>query len=101
MRIQVNLDYFGVLTDIIELSYSGENNVILFKCDWWDVYSKGRGYKEDKYGFILINSNRKLITNELYTLVNQAQQAYYVKDTKDLNWLVVVKRKPLDCLNLI
>ena len=54
-----NLDYFGVLTDIIELGYSGRNNVILFRCDWWDVYFKGRGYKEDKYRFILVNSKRK------------------------------------------
>jgi len=42
-----NIYYFDVLTDIIELSYLNENNVILFKCDWWDVHSKGRGYKED------------------------------------------------------
>jgi len=46
-----NLDYFAILIDIIELIYSGGNNFILFKCDWWDVYSKGRGYKKDKYGF--------------------------------------------------
>jgi len=52
-----NLDYFGVLTDIIELGYSSGNNVVLFRCDWWDVYSKGRGYRKDKYGFIPINSN--------------------------------------------
>jgi len=91
-----NLDYFGILTDIIELIYSGGNNVILFKCDWWDVYSKGRGYKEDKYGFILINSKRKLKTNEPYVLASQVQQVYYVKDTKDPNWLVVVKTKPRD-----
>jgi len=47
-----NLNYFSILIDIIELSYSYENNVALFICDWWDVYSKGRGYKKDKYGFI-------------------------------------------------
>jgi len=28
-----NLDYFGVLIDIIELNYFGGNNVVLFKCD--------------------------------------------------------------------
>ena len=28
-----NLNYFGILTNIIELIYSGGNNVILFKCD--------------------------------------------------------------------
>jgi len=54
------------LTNIIELSYSSENNVILFKCDWWNVCSKGREYKEDKYGFILINSKCKLKTNEQF-----------------------------------
>jgi len=32
-----NLDYFGVMTNIIKLSYSGKNNVVLFRCDWWDV----------------------------------------------------------------
>jgi len=60
------LDYFGVLTDIIELGYYGGNNVVLFICDCWDVYSKERRYKEDKYGFILVNSKRKLRTNESY-----------------------------------
>ena len=59
------------------------------------MHSKGRGYKEDKYGFILINSKRKLRTNEPYVLASQAQQVY-VKDTKDPNWLVVVKTKPRD-----
>jgi len=80
-----NLDYFGVLTYIIELGYSGGNNVVLFRCDWWDVYSKGRGYKEDKYEFILVNSKHKWRTNEPYVLASQAQQVYYVKDTKDPN----------------
>ncbi|XP_061358748.1 uncharacterized protein LOC133302941 [Gastrolobium bilobum] len=91
-----NLDYFGVLTDIVELMYSSGNNVILFKCDWWDVSSRGRGYKEDRYDFFLININRRLNTDEPYVLATQAQQVYYVKDTKDLNWLVVVNTKPRD-----
>jgi len=60
------------------------------------MYSKERGYKEDMYGFILINSKRKLKTNEPYVLASQVQQVYNVKDTKDLNWLVVVKTKPRD-----
>jgi len=95
------LDYFGVLTGIIELGYSGGNNVVLFRCDWWDVYSMARGYKEDKYGFILVNSKRKLWTNEPFVLASQAQQVYYVKDTKDPNWLVVVKTKPRDWYDML
>ena len=80
-----NLNYFRVLKNIIKLSYSDENNVVLFKCGWWGVNSKGRGYKEEKYCFILINSKCKLRTNESYDLASQAQQVHYVKDTKDPN----------------
>jgi len=70
------------------------DNIVLFRCDWCDVYSNGRGYKKDKYRFILINSKCKLRTNESYVLASQVQQVYYVKDIKDPNWLVVVKTKP-------
>jgi len=52
-------------------------------------------YPNDKYGFFLINSSHKLRTNEPYFLTNQSQQVYYVKGTKDPNWLVVQKTKPL------
>jgi len=65
------------------------DNVVLFRYDWWDVYSKGKGYKEDKH----INNKCKLRTNVSYVLASQAQQIYYVKDTKDSNRLVVVKKK--------
>jgi hypothetical protein len=37
-----------------------------------------------------------LKTNEPYVLASQAEQVYYVKDTKDPNWMVVVKTKPRD-----
>jgi len=94
------LDYFGVLTYIIELSYSGGNNVVLFKCDWWDVSSK-RGHLIEKCGLFLISSNCKMRTNEPYVLASQAQQVYYVKDTKDPNWLVVVKTKPRDLYDVL
>ena len=46
------------------------------------------GYKEEKYGFIFNNNKHKLRTNESCVLANQAQQVYYVKDTKDPNDLL-------------
>jgi len=36
------------------------------------------------------------MTNESYVLASQAQQVYCVKDTKNLNWLVIVKTRPRD-----
>ncbi|KAL6624425.1 hypothetical protein ACP70R_031746 [Stipagrostis hirtigluma subsp. patula] len=89
-----NKDYFGVVTDIVELSY-GLHKVVLFKCDWWDVHTT-RGVKEDRYGFTMINTTRKLSTNDPYVLAAQAEQVYYVKDTKDPKWYVVIKTKPRD-----
>jgi len=53
-------------------------------------------YPIDKYGFFLINSSCKMRTNEPCVLTSQSQQVYYVKDTKDPNWLVVEKTKPRD-----
>ncbi|OMO86779.1 hypothetical protein CCACVL1_09462 [Corchorus capsularis] len=94
-----NLDYFGVLTDIIQLYYQGQNTVILFKADWWDVHHKS-GFKIDKFGFPMVNVTRKLKTNEPYVLASQAGQVYYVKDIKEPNWQVVVKTKPRDLYDL-
>ena len=31
------IDFYGILTDIIELEYCYGNHVYLFKCDWWNV----------------------------------------------------------------
>nr|GMD66202.1 hypothetical protein CCACVL1_09462 [Ipomoea batatas] len=94
-----NLDYFGVLTDIIQLNYQGGNNVILFKANWWDVYHK-TGFKVDKFGFPMVNITRKLQTDEPYVLASQAEQVYYVSDIKEPNWHVVVKTKPRDFYDL-
>ncbi|XP_039145439.1 uncharacterized protein LOC120282664 [Dioscorea cayenensis subsp. rotundata] len=34
--IEGEINYYGVLTDIIQLNYSGRFKVVLFKCDWID-----------------------------------------------------------------
>jgi len=60
-----NLDYFGVLTDITELGYSGGNNVILFRCDWWDVYSREEDIKKTNMDLFLliVNVNGRLMSH--------------------------------------
>ncbi|XP_038721657.1 uncharacterized protein LOC120013795 [Tripterygium wilfordii] len=37
-----SVDYYGVIKDIIELEYLGENRVVLYRCDWFDVLPQGR-----------------------------------------------------------
>jgi len=48
-----DVTYYGRIIDIIELNYSGNFSVVLFKCEWVDVISK-RGTKKNKYGYTLL-----------------------------------------------
>ncbi|XP_059656677.1 uncharacterized protein LOC132303439 [Cornus florida] len=71
-------DYYGVLTDIIELRYLLGRQVFLFKCDWFDVRS---GIHKDTY-FTSVNVASRAYKNEPFVLANQAKQCFYVKDNK-------------------
>ena len=55
-----NMDQYGVIRKIISLEFPSEKEVILFKCDQYDVpastKNKGRGYKKDQYGIISIHT---------------------------------------------
>ncbi|XP_059636458.1 uncharacterized protein LOC132278633 [Cornus florida] len=73
-----DLDYYGVLTDIIELQYPLKRRVVLFKCDWFNTKT---GIKNDTY-FRSINIARKWYKDEPFVLANQAKQAFFVKDSK-------------------
>ena len=48
------IDFYGVLDDIIELSYIGSNKVLIFKCEWWDVGNKKR-INVDEFDFVSVN----------------------------------------------
>ncbi|CAI0424199.1 unnamed protein product [Linum tenue] len=85
------VDYYGVLTEIIELQYLGGNRVVMFKCEWWDVENIDRGVKVDKYGFVSVNTSRKLVTNEPFVLASQVEQVFYAQDGSNPNWIVVLK----------
>uniref|UniRef100_A0A803N216 DUF4216 domain-containing protein n=1 Tax=Chenopodium quinoa TaxID=63459 RepID=A0A803N216_CHEQI len=43
-------DYYGILSDILEIQYLDGKRVVLFRCDWWDINRVGRGVKVDKHG---------------------------------------------------
>ncbi|XP_019229911.1 PREDICTED: uncharacterized protein LOC109210891 [Nicotiana attenuata] len=75
-----NINYYGTLTEIVELQYLEGKRIVLFKCDWLDVDHIGKGVKIDKHGFVSVNTKRKLATNEPFVLASQAEQVFYVKD---------------------
>ena len=67
---RINIDYYGVLTEIIILEYLGSNYVELFWCNWWDVHDIVRGIKVDKFGVVSINSRRVLKTKDPFILTS-------------------------------
>ncbi|KAH0660474.1 hypothetical protein KY289_029222 [Solanum tuberosum] len=45
------IDYYGELTEILELQFVGGRRLVLFRCMWFDVYDNERGVKMDEYDF--------------------------------------------------
>ncbi|KAK3009090.1 hypothetical protein RJ639_015065, partial [Escallonia herrerae] len=77
-----DVNYYGVLTDIIVLHYSKKFRFVLFKCDWVD---NGIGLVDrDGLGFTLVNFNHlahsQNISDEPYIFASQAEQVFYVQD---------------------
>jgi hypothetical protein len=71
------LDYYGIIEQIIELSYLGNMNVFILRCRWFDPV---HGVKADgTYGLIDVKHRSKLHSNEPFVLAEQAQQVYYTK----------------------
>jgi len=91
-----NVDYYGILTDVIELQFISNRRVILFRCNWFDVYDKIKGIKRDEYDFVSVNPSRFLKTNEPFVLANQASQVFYANDNSNKGWHVVRKTQPRD-----
>ncbi|GKV02825.1 hypothetical protein SLEP1_g15215 [Rubroshorea leprosula] len=73
------IDYDGVLKEIIELLHYGhsgrQETVVLFNCDW---YHTRWGIRVDvKHGIVDVNPSFQLSTGEPFCLASQAQQVYY------------------------
>lgn len=43
---------------IHELQFTGEIRVVLFHCEWFDVYDQQRGIKVEEYDFVSVNCKR-------------------------------------------
>ncbi|WMV20184.1 hypothetical protein MTR67_013569 [Solanum verrucosum] len=77
-----NIDYYGVLTDVLELQFM-DRRVVLFECKWFDAYDKTKGVKIDEYGIVSVNLGRFLKINEPFVLAEQASQVFYANDNSN------------------
>lgn len=90
------LEYFGRLTDIIELNYSRTARAVLFRCDWVDVR---RGVKKDWAGFTKVDFSHLIHTgseemHDPFVLAHQAKMVFYVDDESDGKWQTVIRFTP-------
>ncbi|KAL0731821.1 hypothetical protein Bca4012_027915 [Brassica carinata] len=62
-------DYYGILTDIIQIEYEGavDLKITLFKCKWYDP-KIGRGTRRSNGGIVDILSSRKYYKYEPFIL---------------------------------
>lgn len=100
-----DVTYYGILNDIMELNYYEHFKITLFKCDWADIHSYGKGVRKDDFGFTLVNFNRLLFTgdqlsDEPFILACQAKQVFYVQDPVEKDWKVVIHTKPRDFFDM-
>ncbi|KAK5824509.1 hypothetical protein PVK06_019284 [Gossypium arboreum] len=102
--VEGNVEYYGLLTDIIELDYYGKWKVVLFRCDWADA-NTARGIKNDQFGFTMVNFSRLIHTgehliDEPYVFSSQVKQVFYSKDPIDEGWYVVLRNTPRDLFDM-
>ncbi|KAL3830913.1 hypothetical protein ACJIZ3_019715 [Penstemon smallii] len=82
------IKFYGVLEDVIELSYVDNFRCVLFSCKWFDL-QRHKPVKIDD-DFTSINVRKLWYTSDPYVLANQVTQVFYVRDTKlGGDWKVV------------
>ncbi|CAN6577103.1 unnamed protein product [Malus baccata var. baccata] len=102
---QVNC--YGRVVDMFEVKYSGLTEagdrgraVMLFKCELVNSESP-QGMKTDQYGFTMVNFNQLGFKDDHFILASQALQVFYLEDTIEKDWHVVVRTQPRDLFDVL
>ncbi|KAJ9188760.1 hypothetical protein P3X46_000125 [Hevea brasiliensis] len=96
-------DYYGLLNEVLQLEYFGVgNNIILFKCEWFDTNKGIRVHPQ--HGLIEIHPKSRLASNDPFILAHQAQQVCYTKypaiNKTRGDWCAVFKTKARSTFNI-
>ncbi|GKV53424.1 hypothetical protein SLEP1_g59951 [Rubroshorea leprosula] len=97
--VEGDVEHYSVLADVFKSDYDGGIKVVLFKGDWVDVRTRGRGIKIDELGFTLVNFKHLMyegvsISHAPFVIPSQGQPIFYVQDPEDKDWHVVLKTTP-------
>lgn len=84
--IESDMVFYGVIREIWELDYAAFR-VVVFKCDWVE---NNNGVRVDDLCITLVNFNRLGYKLDQFILGIQAQQVFYVRESHDSVWSVVL-----------
>ena len=91
-------NFYGVLKDVLRLEYLGGNYIVLFRCDWYDVFDLRRGMNIDKFGIVSVDTQKRLKVDEPFALASQVSQVFYCTDVVNKgSWRVAVKTRSRKC----
>ena len=76
-----DVNFYGVLTNVVELDYLFGYKVILFKCKWFDTNRKYKRIQQDPH-FTIIDISSTWYENDPFVLATQARQ-FYLNDYKN------------------
>ncbi|XP_021730018.1 uncharacterized protein LOC110696987 [Chenopodium quinoa] len=82
-----NVNYYGSITEIIEISYHVHFSVVLFRCQWF------HSIKDDDE-LITVNMNKTVSKEEPFILATQAHQVFYVEDLNRDGWHYAIQIPP-------
>ncbi|XP_066333088.1 uncharacterized protein [Miscanthus floridulus] len=90
-----NIDFYGVLKEVIELQYNSNlqvrRTVVLFRCDWFKQEGKTIGLRDDGH-FKSINVQSLWYKTDPFILATQSKKIFYLQDTSlGKDWRVVQK----------
>ena len=65
------VEFYGVLVDVLELHYLFQNQVILFVCEWFDTNAKRKRIQKD-LSLTCINVSHKWYKNDPFYFGNSS-----------------------------
>ncbi|RDX67809.1 hypothetical protein CR513_53268, partial [Mucuna pruriens] len=94
---QLEYDFYGNLSDIIQLEYTGFPimKLVLFKCDWFDNTPNIGTKVHNKYEIVEVWASRRYNkAYDLFIFAQQAEQVYYTPYPEGHHsWLALIKTK--------
>ena len=98
MKATDGKEYYGILQDVIELCYVGDNRpyvTIQFKCDWFDsIYGVS---VHEPYKLVDVNHTNRYPKYDPFVLVSQVTQVCYLpystSEAGSKDWWAVLKMK--------